>query len=264
MDNLLEKSSYGRSLFTAVNAKRSSNDVEKPIIQERLSQDNDVTFLIDANPALYLQLGTSNEHAIENLSHRIARDPLDLRLHVQRMTLYLRMQNSEGVYGALIDLFIAIGENGLSIRQRMLTQAKPFLSNQRLLFFNSIMQRGLRNSDPVPHAQTAVLCKGYIGKKQFIVQTAHASCRTGIDPRQEAIDCLIYGQVDEARKILEQAVLQEPWREDLQNDLLEIYWATRDLKACQAMYERLADEFIPEHHAWIEVVERISDALGGV
>jgi len=260
MDNIPEKSCCKRSLFAAV----SSPYYEKPNRRRGLSHDSDVSFLIDDNPILYLQLGSSNENAAENLSYRIIRDPGDLRAHVQRIALYMRMQDEQGVYGALVDLFISLGENGISIRQRLLEQAKAFLSNQKTLFFRSIMQRGICDSDPLPDAHLAVLSKGYIGKNNFIVRTAHTSCSSKNDPRQEAIDCLIYGQVDKARKILEEAVLQEPWREDLQTDLLEIYWATRDLKACQAMYERLADEFIPEHHAWIEVVERISDAMGGV
>jgi hypothetical protein len=261
MDNIIEKSCCRRSLFVPLH---TSHFKKSECSGRSLPQYSDIDFLLADNPTLYLQLGPSNDNAVDNLSHRIARDPQNLRAHIQRLALYMRVQNEQGVYGALVDLFIALGENGISIRQRMLAQAEPHLTQQRFRFLNSVMQRGIRDTDPLPDAQLAVLSKGYIGKKHFIVENAHSSCSSNSDPRQEAIDCLIYGQVNEARRILEQAVLQEPWREDLQTELLEIYWATRDLKACQAMYERLADEFIPEHHAWIEVVERISDALGGV
>ena len=260
MDNLNEKSCCGKSLFPfflSAGLDMPSGGVR------RLSHDEEVTFAIANNPILYLQLGSSNDIAIENLCHRIARDPQDLRAHIQRIALYMRTQNNEGVYSALIDLFIALGEKGGAIRKRMFSNAEPYLSDKRKFFFSSILHRGIRDTDPVPDAHVAVLCKGYIGNNNFIVESAHNSCTYEDDPRQEANDCLSYGQVDEARKILEQAVLQEPWREDLQTDLLEIYWATRDVKACQAMYERLADEFIPDHHAWIKVVERISDAVGG-
>lgn len=224
---------------------------------------NEVMYLIAARSSLYLQLGASNEQAIEHLSHRIVADPANLRHHIQRIALYMRVKNSNGVYAALIDLFIALGENGISIRQRMLRQAKPLLSTERFRLLKNTLMRGLRDTDVLPHTQAASLCKGYIGRNNFIAEVAHKSCTDSLDPRHEANDCLVYGQVDEARKILEKAVLKEPWREDLQADLLEIYWATRDLKGCQAMYRRLADEFVPERHAWIKTVERINNAVGG-
>ena len=261
MDNILEKPCCGRSLFTASQTPGVAN---LNCLDRGLSQDNEVSVPAIENPVLYSPSDSSSKNFIDNLEYRVSREPQDLRSHILRITHYMRLRHEAGVYGALVDLFIVLGQNGVSIRQRMLGQAKSFLSHKRFLFFNSIIQRGIRDSDPVPDVQTAVLSKGYTGKKVFIIENAHRSCKDLSDPRQEAIDCLIHGKVNEARKILEHAVLQEPWREDLQIDLLEIYWATRDLSACQSMYARLADEFIPDHHAWVEVVERISDALGGV
>lgn len=270
----------GKPLFGPVN---------KPSVKKQSSsnsnryENSEAMFLVSDNPMLYLQFGNSNERVIENLAFTVLRDPADLRAHVQRIALHIRIQDQSGLYGALVDLFIALGEKGLSIRKRMLTQAKPHLTKKHFLILNSLLERGIRDTDQVTDSDSTVLAKGYIGKNNFVVddtafvknitkakpepswqKTCTEQSRSNPhDPRQEASDCLMYGQVDEARKILEQAVLAEPWREDLQKDLLEIYWATRDIKGCQAMYGRLADEFIPEHHAWIQTVKRINNATGG-
>ena len=260
----------GKPLFAPVDSptvkKQSSGDANR-------YEKSEAMFLVSDNPMLYLQFGSSNKRVIDNLLFSVARAPTDLRAHVQRIALHIRLQDESGLYGALIDLFIALGEKGVPIRKRMLAQAKSHLTVKHFLILNSVLERGIRDTDLLTDADSSVLSKGYIGRNNFIVEYApqpawQQSCKpqesnSQIDPRQEANDCLIYGQVDEAKKILEKAVLEEPWREDLQSDLLEIYWATRDTKACQAMYKRLAGEFIPSHHAWIRTVERINDAVGG-
>lgn len=236
-------------------------------------EESEVMFLISDNPLLYLQLGASNQHAMENLIFTIARDSSDLRAHVQRIALQIRLRDESGLYGALVDLFITLGDKGISIRKRMLAQAKEFLTDKHFFLLNGVLERGIRDTDPLPDCNNSVLSRGYIGNNNFIVESASKSHwqQTDLqqtndsqtDPKQEANDCLSYGQIEEARKILETAVLQEPWREDLQSDLLEIYWATRDLNGCQAMYTKLADKFIPTHYAWIQTVKCINEVVGG-
>jgi hypothetical protein len=58
--------------------------------------------------------------------------------------------------------------------------------------------------------------------------------------------------VEEARELLEKAVLEEPWRGDLQTELLEIYRYTRDEKNLAAMRTRLEAMDITLPDTWQE------------
>jgi Tfp pilus assembly protein PilF len=67
---------------------------------------------------------------------------------------------------------------------------------------------------------------------------------------QEAQEHLEYGQIDEAREVLEAAILKDPQRPELHQDLLEIYRSTRAKEAFQSMRERIDTDSNPAAAAW--------------
>ncbi|MCF6257333.1 MAG: hypothetical protein L3J98_11670 [Gammaproteobacteria bacterium] len=247
--------------------KNRSMYLTKTHKQSDLQHHNDdkpeVMFMVSNKPALILNLGEYSDKAIEVLEYKVTRNPLYLRSHVQRIYLYRKIKNGEALYGALLDLFIALNTKGFEIRQRLLFESKCCLDSHH---FNVLYQRlgnGINAASVLPLSQYSRLSKGLIGTINLLINN-HQATHEARDPQVEAHEYLEYGEVDEARNILEVAVLKEPWRKELHIDLLEIYKVSRDADNCDAMYRRLADKFIPDHHAWIQTAKHIHLATGDI
>jgi len=225
----------------------------------------EVMFMVSNNPVLVLDLGEHNEKALEVLEFKITRNPLNLRSHVQRIYLYRQLKNGNALYGALLDLFISLKNKGFDVRQRLLFESKHRLETHYFQVLYNALGAGIRASDAVPPSQYSLLSQGLTGTNNLLTSNSKSSEeRYPRDPRQEAQEYLEYGDIDEARKLLEIAVLKEPWRKELHNDLLEIYRATRDASHCDDMYRQLSDKYIPDHHAWVQTAEHIHQAVGAI
>jgi hypothetical protein len=75
------------------------------------------------------------------------------------------------------------------------------------------------------------------------------------DPLQEAREHLEYGQLEEARQVLESAILAQPLRLDLHRDLLEIYRRSQAREAFLTMQRRLNIQTHPLADAWHAVAD---------
>jgi len=224
----------------------------------------EVMFMVANNSGLVLNLGEYSDKAIKVLEHKVTRNPLYLHSHVQRIYLYRQIKNGAALYGALLDLFIALYNKGFDIRQRLLFESKWYLEPQHFDVLYNKLSTGVKSSDVVPLSQYSLLSQGLIGTLNLVISDNRETKHIPRDPQREAHEYLEYGEVDEARKLLEEAVLKEPWRKELHTDLLEIYKATRDASNCDDMYRRLSDKFIPDHHAWIQTAEHIRQSVGDI
>ncbi len=228
------------------------------------SDKPEVMFMVSNNPGLILDLGEYSDKAIEVLEYRVTRNPLYLHSHVQRIYLYRQVENGDALYGALLDLFIALNTKGFEIRQRLLFESKCYLDSHHFDVLYRQLKNGVDASSVLPLSQYSRLSKGLIGTIDLLVRSNDQTTHVPRDPQQEASEYLEYGEVDEARKLLEIAVLKEPWRKELHIDLLEIYKATHDAGNCDEMYRRLSDKFIPDHHVWIQTAEHIHQTTGDI
>ncbi|MCG6863509.1 MAG: hypothetical protein LJE70_19960 [Chromatiaceae bacterium] len=110
--------------------------------------------------------------------------------------------------------------------------------------------------DRVPLSSESILGKGIRGTTR-LVERIGTDETSDLDPLTEARSRLEYGQVDEARRVLEEAVLQYPMRGDLHRELLEIYVHSRDYTHFSAMLEALRSAGSPVPSAW----RRLASAL---
>ncbi len=186
------------------------------------------------------------------LAHAVARKPSDLRSHVQRINLYLQSRDAEGVYGALLDLFITLADKGCALRERMLKISQDLLGAERHQALLKHLYKGISSSDAVPPAQTSVFGKGYRGTDQLVVKLESEACPAQ-DPREEASSYMEYGQIDEAQRVLEMAILDTPSRCELHYDLIEIYRSTHAKAPYLAMRQRISTIDNPVPEAWEEL-----------
>jgi hypothetical protein len=218
-------------------------------VPERLTSVRQASFEIPGIRRLRLDTVTSSDDAGDYLSRQVARTPGDLRSHVQRINLSLAKGEGDDTYGAVLDLFIVLGHKGLPLRRRMLHSAKRLLTKEQHQALHRHLENGVRATDAMPCAGSSMLGKGITGTDQLVVNEAAAAAGQR-DPLIESREYLEYGQLDEARDLLELAVLQEPWRSDLQTELLEIYRYTRDQQSFINMRERLEAMDVSISEAW--------------
>lgn len=224
-----------------------------------LGLDPEAWFIASFSNDLDIDFAQLDKRAEDCLIHRIARSPNDLSAHVMRIQLCLRFKDPARLYGALLDLNIVLGRNGDRLKHRMLQLAKPVLSDKQLDFlFQNISESELL-AETATESDYSVLSKGYTGQARFIEMRKAEPLVLLRTVVQQANDYLEYGQVQEAKQLLEQYIMREPWYRDLHENLLDIYWATRDLKACQDMYGRLSDKELPDQTIWRDMIKRLKN-----
>jgi hypothetical protein len=205
-----------------------------------------------------LNVGIDHFHEDSSyFSHAVARSPGDLRLHVVRINLHLEAENTEALWGALVDLFLVLQAKGFAIRQGMLLKARRLLDENRYRLLHSRLAKGLRDCAEIPSAPESVIRSGRRGGPPLVVKRVpqHSEER---DPLADAQDYIQYGQVAQAQAVLEGALRADPLRCELHHELLAIYRSTRDKRSFLATYNALPLDLNPLPDAW----ERVAEHLG--
>lgn len=127
------------------------------------ASDIELSFLIPSTNSVNLDPGNWGEKTTDYLARRVARTPSDLRNHVQRINLHIKLQDKEGTYSALLDLFIAVGKNGKTLKTRMLGRSKALLNRSRYDAMKKKLIRGINATTVMPLAGHAVLGMGLTG-----------------------------------------------------------------------------------------------------
>ena len=78
------------------------------------------------------------------LEMHLARQPQDLRSHSRRVLLARRSGNREAIYGALVDVFIALAERGAGLKSALLSQTAMQLGPPERLCLARHLASGLR------------------------------------------------------------------------------------------------------------------------
>jgi len=198
----------------------------------------------------YVDVQTAAEH----FAHRIARSPLDLRNHIQRIYLYIKSKNSAGIYSALLDLFTALQDNGQALRERMLKSAESLLSPSQLEALSLTIESGLTTSEEMPLAEMSILAKGFHTGIRLVEKEAESTSQSW-SPIEEANSYLEYGQIDEACDTLESAVLKTPSEQALHMELLEIYKKTNNEARFNNMIEQLNGLEMNLPDDWVELAK---------
>lgn len=206
-------------------------------------------FQLSGNTRLDIKTFASEDRISDYFDFSIARDPNSLLTHIQRINYYVRRKNAHRAQGALLDLFIVLGPNGTPLRERMMRFATPLLSQETEAFLLANLNRGISDIEPMPDQGFSVLNKGINGMTK-LVQQARAEVIEKPDPLQEARDCLEYGQLAEAQCILETAILAQPERKEIHQDLLEIYQYTADKESFYNMFNQLESKQNPFILLW--------------
>lgn len=190
----------------------------------------------------------------EYLTHLVSRSPLDLTSHTQRIRLYRDLGDAEGIYGALLDLFIALGDKGLQLRKRLLQQTIFSLHPEHYEALSHALENRLTDSRLLPSSPYAVLSGAAGGEAQLVRQIQDSDNIHQEAPLEIAGDLLNSGLIQQAQSVLEEALLATPQHEKISLELLQIYRYTNNRNDCITMFNRLEEAPLAAHEQWAELI----------
>ncbi len=193
------------------------------------------------------------QQSADFLTHRVTRNPLDLMSHTQRIRLYRELGDADGTYGALLDLFTALGDKGERLRKRLLQQACYFLEASHYEALMLCLEKKLPESTPLPVSPHAVL-SDEASTAPLVRQLQTTVNGRGEDPLETACDLLNSGQLQQAQTTLEAALLISPQREEVSLELLQIYRHTDNRNGCITMLNKLDNAPLAAHEQWVELI----------
>ncbi|MDH5650006.1 MAG: hypothetical protein OEY67_10175 [Gammaproteobacteria bacterium] len=125
-------------------------------------------FLISGHKSLYLNVTHWSDKARDYLAHHVARKPNDLRTQIQRINVNHAFQDVDGTYGAVLDLFIVLGKDGIGLRRRVLRQCDKLLRPDVRLALKLHLVSGVTALTSMPPAPRSVLTKGLLGTANLV------------------------------------------------------------------------------------------------
>jgi len=208
-------------------------------------EETEPVFLLYDNTRL--QIKQANPYTLTYLAASIARNPRNLLLHLQRIIYCCQGQyNEEQLYAALVDFFVVLQNAGLSIKRRMLECSRKHLSPvlwDRLQVYCT--------DHTLIHGNIyTVLTTGLESNMELVIDQTDIGRTADFDPLQIARDYIEYSQLDEAREMLETAILSNPDTVELHEDLLELYKTTNNIEAFNKMKTILSEIYHPMKGQW--------------
>lgn len=201
-----------------MNVRRESTDVlDMYTLPAKFSMDNLKT----------LQLGEKLSTPIGRryLSQHIKRYPLDLRAQVQRILIN---QDQIQLAGTLQDLFIALKDKGLKLRQELFEYSKAQLSVEDQRYFSDWLTSDFATAYDDRFVSGSVLATGLLQRSQPLIVQQKRKKSTYDSHYQEALDCLEYGQLEMAQELLEQELINPEGDPRTESELLRVYSYTKD------------------------------------
>lgn len=180
----------------------------------------------------------SQELLYQQITCEVLSKPKQLTSHVKRIHLTRNNKDSDRLYAALVDLLWVLNGKGKELSHRMVAIARPFLTEQQI----NLLVEYLSHDDNsfLSGNKFSVLTDGVIGTRCLL--SKQASNTIEHDPLKLANDFIEFSQLDEAIDVLEKGILLEPERQELQNQLLELYKVTRKGEAFTKMLNTLIEQ----------------------
>lgn len=93
----------------------------------------------------------------------VAADTQDLRAHIQRIRLHWQRRDAGAAFGALVDLFLVLGDKGISLRSRILRRCEDLLSTEQRVFLLQNLDSGLAETAELPPGTASVIRRAPAG-----------------------------------------------------------------------------------------------------
>ncbi len=174
------------------------------------------------------------------LVFNVARKPKRLTAHLQRIFYCFKAHKSEQLFAAIVDFLVVLNKRGEAISWRVVIGAKSQLSSDQFQLLKSYLKNDQDEVHRLPANQYSIFTRGLLGVNNMVRQIEQPLENMDYDPLELARDHIEYSQLEEAKLVLERAVVSDPGRSELQHELLVLYQSTRDSLGFNRMFAELA------------------------
>lgn len=192
------------------------------------------------------------ENYLEKLVFRIARKPHRLVAHVQRIFYCYHANLNEQLFAAIVDFLVILNRRGLAISRRMVIGTKSRLSTVQFKMLAAYLKDQDINLNELSGNKYSIFTKGLLGVNTMVEQLSQQD-ESSYDPLELAYDHIEYSQLEEAKRVLEKGILNEPARPDLHHELLALYQLTGDAAGFNQMFIQLNRLGLPITAEWGEL-----------
>ncbi len=225
------------------------------MIQEKYMQDiqQNKLFALTNDGRLSFDRYYDVADAKRRLARYVARYPLDLKAHTQRIVLAIDCEDRQSIPGCLRDLFIALGDKGKTLRSHLYRLASPYLTVKDRNDFEEWLEQGDAFGQKERWVSGSILSSDVQGLPLVVqLKSDEIVATPGYDNiLEEARSCLEYGQIDEARILLEHALLMKLGDVEVEDELLNVYYYTQDAGSLNKMSYRIVDAGGTLSEAWL-------------
>lgn len=179
-----------------------------------------------------------SDEDLERLVFLVTKKPKCLSNHLQRIHYCFQHNFNAQLFGAIVDFLVILNQQGSEISWRVVLGAKSRLTKAQFETLEHYLKTKQMDASLLIGNQYSVFTKGLVGVSKMISQIEIETEED--DPLMIAMDHIQYFQLDEAKKVLEDAVLANPERQDLRQELCELYQSTGDSGRFYQMLEKLA------------------------
>ncbi len=184
---------------------------------------------------------------LEKLVFRIARRPKHLISHIQRIYYCFHTNLNEQLFAAIVDLLVVLNNRGQAISWRILMGAKSQLSADQFDVLKKHLKSEHADVNLLVGNQYSILTRGLLGVNDMVQQQKKQD-QVIYDSLELARDYIEYSQLDEAKHVLEMAILEQPERLEIHYELLTLYQSMRDSAGFNQMLIQLT-------HAGIDLID---------
>lgn len=121
----------------------------------------DPAFLRQSN---YSYVKYNDKNLATVLCYALARNSSDLILHQQRIELYAQNKQESLVFSAIVDLFIALKDNGTKYKKRILDKYRSHLNSRQTIFLTKSLVVPLSTTSSFIGLQESILNAGNEGQ----------------------------------------------------------------------------------------------------
>ena len=215
-----------------------------------------LTFSLASERQLRLQHYSEPLRAWRFLSHHVRRYPHDLRAHTQRILLAQQEVLRSRLAGSLQDLFLALGNAGHLLRERLFHLVKDDLSRADEMFFQEWLQVAADAAGVEAYQQWregSVLSTGQdtASIKLLAIERSQETAEYST-VMEEVFACLEYGQVDTAQALLETEDIAGRGDAAMEEELANIYQYTRSKDGLANMIKHLEETGREVSALWLE------------
>lgn len=218
----------------------------QPVEQARFFSLQEANFLWSPEALVYTDF-------LDKLVFNIARRPRRLITHLQRIYYCFHTNLNEQLFAAIVDFLIVLNKRGQAISWRVLIGAKSQLSSDQFQLLKGYLKGDYGDINLLPGNQYSIFSKGLLGLNKMVQQIEQQREESGYDPLELARDHIEYSQLEEAKQVLEKAVLEQPARSELHHELLALYQSTRDSTGFNQMLTELTQSGFTITDEWMQL-----------